>query len=174
VVRARRRLAVHAAGRAGARVEADRDDRGAAAPLRHREAQRATLDGPRRDARRLLGPHPHRPPGEQPPRLRADACPPPRRLHVDYSPRIQTVHRETTPLYYALIERFEALTGCPVLVNTSFNVRGEPIICTPEDAWRCFMRTEMDYLVIGSFVLDKTKQPPRVDDGSWKTQYELD
>jgi len=94
--------------------------------------------------------------------------------HVDYSARIQTVHPETNPLYYALIERFEALTGCPVLVNTSFNVRGEPIVCTPEDAWRCFMRTEMDYLVIGSFVLDKTKQPALVDDESWKTQYELD
>jgi carbamoyltransferase len=94
--------------------------------------------------------------------------------HVDYSARIQTVHPETNPLYYGLIERFEALTGCPVLVNTSFNVRGEPIVCTPEDAWRCFMRTEMDYLVIGSFVLDKTKQPALVDDGSWKTQYELD
>jgi carbamoyltransferase len=94
--------------------------------------------------------------------------------HVDYSARIQTVHADTHPLYHALLERFAAHTGCPVLVNTSFNVRGEPIVCTPTDAWRCFMRTEMDYLVIGSFVLDKTKQPALVDDGSWKTQYELD
>jgi carbamoyltransferase len=94
--------------------------------------------------------------------------------HVDYSARIQTVHAETNPLYHALLERFLALTGCPVLVNTSFNVRGEPIVCTPEDAWRCFMRTEMDHLVIGSFVLDKTRQPALADDGSWKTEYELD
>jgi carbamoyltransferase len=94
--------------------------------------------------------------------------------HVDYSARIQTVHADTNPLYHALLERFHALTGCPVLVNTSFNVRGEPIVCTPEDAWRCFMRTEMDHLVIGSFVLDKAKQPALVDDGSWKTRYELD
>jgi carbamoyltransferase len=94
--------------------------------------------------------------------------------HVDYSARIQTVHPDTNPLYHALLERFEALTGCPVLVNTSFNVRGEPIVCTPEDAWRCFMRTEMDHLVIGSFMLDKAKQPALVDDGSWKAQYELD
>jgi carbamoyltransferase len=94
--------------------------------------------------------------------------------HVDYSARIQTVHAETNPLYHALLERFLALTGCPVLVNTSFNVRGEPIVCTPEDAWRCFMRTEMDHLVIGSFVLDKTGQPALADDGSWKTEYELD
>jgi carbamoyltransferase len=84
------------------------------------------------------------------------------------------VHAETNPLYHALLERFLALTGCPVLVNTSFNVRGEPIVCTPEDAWRCFMRTEMDHLVIGSFVLDKTGQPALADDGSWKTEYELD
>ncbi len=94
--------------------------------------------------------------------------------HVDYSARIQTVHPDTNPLYHALLERFDALTGCPVLVNTSFNVRGEPIVCTPEDAWRCFMRTEMDHLVIGSFILDKTRQPAQVDDGSWKTRYELD
>jgi carbamoyltransferase len=94
--------------------------------------------------------------------------------HVDYSARIQTVHPDTNPLYHDLLERFHALTGCPILVNTSFNVRGEPIVCTPEDAWRCFMRTEMDHLVIGSFILDKAKQPALADDGSWKTQYELD
>jgi len=94
--------------------------------------------------------------------------------HVDYSARIQTVHAETNPLYHALLDRFLALTGCPVLVNTSFNVRGEPIVCTPEDAWRCFMRTEMDHLVVGSFVLDKARQPALPDDGSWRKQYELD
>src|SRR5215510_5529563 len=88
--------------------------------------------------------------------------------HVDYSARIQTVHAETNPRYHALLERFRALTGCPTLVNTSFNVRGEPIVCAPADAWRCFMRTEMDHLVIGSFVLDKKKQAPLPDDGSWR------
>jgi len=94
--------------------------------------------------------------------------------HVDYSARIQTVHAETNPLYHALLSRFHALTGCPVLVNTSFNVRGEPIVCSPEDAYRCFMRTEMDYLILGSFVLDKVRQPALADDGAWRTQYELD
>ncbi len=94
--------------------------------------------------------------------------------HVDYSARIQTVHRETNPRYHALLTRFHALTGCPVLVNTSFNVRGEPIVCTPRDSWLCFMRTEMDALVIGSFVLRKEQQPALADDVDWKRQYELD
>jgi carbamoyltransferase len=94
--------------------------------------------------------------------------------HVDYSARIQTVHAETNPLYHALLSRFYALTGCPVLVNTSFNVRGEPIVCTPADAYRCFRRTEMDALVIGSFLLEKADQPPLADDVDWRTQYELD
>jgi carbamoyltransferase len=80
--------------------------------------------------------------------------------HVDYSARIQTVHRETNPRYYALIERFRTLTGCPVLVNTSFNVRGEPIVCTPEDAFRCFMGTQLDMLAVGNCLLDKTEQDP--------------
>src|SRR5947207_973930 len=84
----------------------------------------------------------------------------PAATHVDYSARIQTVHRETNPLYHALLCRFEALTGCPVLVNTSFNVRGEPIVCTPKDAYLCFMRTEMDALVLGSCLLEKGRQPP--------------
>ncbi len=75
--------------------------------------------------------------------------------HVDYSARVQTVHAETNPLYYRLIQRFKALTGCPVLVNTSFNVRGEPIVCTPEDAFRCFMGNELDLLVVGNCVLAK-------------------
>jgi carbamoyltransferase len=94
--------------------------------------------------------------------------------HVDWSARIQTVHAETNPLYHALLERFLARTGCPVLVNTSFNVRGEPIVCTPDDAWRCFRRTGMDALVIGSFLLEKAGQPPAEDDGSWRTEFELD
>ena len=94
--------------------------------------------------------------------------------HVDYSARIQTVHAETNPVYHALLSRFHALTGCPVLVNTSFNVRGEPIVCTPRDAWLCFMRTEMDYLALGSFVLDKAKQPPLGDDVDWRSEYQLD
>ncbi|MGH7065645.1 MAG: carbamoyltransferase C-terminal domain-containing protein, partial [Stellaceae bacterium] len=80
--------------------------------------------------------------------------------HVDYSARIQTVHRDTNPRYYALIERFKALTGCPVLVNTSFNVRGEPICCTPDDAFRCFMGSDIDILVAGNCFLRKEAQDP--------------
>jgi len=87
--------------------------------------------------------------------------------HVDYSARIQTVHRQTNPRYYALIERFNELTGCPVVVNTSFNVRGEPVVCTPEDAFRCFMGTELDLLAVGNCLLDKTAQNP-----SLVTRYE--
>ena len=94
--------------------------------------------------------------------------------HVDYSARIQTVHRETNPRYHELIRRFEALTGCAVIVNTSFNVRGEPIVCTPEDAYRCFMRTEMDYLVVGNYLLAKTYQPEPPRDEAWRQQFELD
>ncbi|MGK7953883.1 MAG: carbamoyltransferase [Crocosphaera sp.] len=94
--------------------------------------------------------------------------------HVDYSARVQTVHPETNPRYYQLIEQFEALTGCGVLVNTSFNVRGEPIVCTPEDAYRCFMRTEMDYLVINNYLLAKSEQPQWQKDDSWKDEFELD
>ena len=80
--------------------------------------------------------------------------------HVDYSARIQTVRRDVSPDYYDIIEAFYRRTGCPVIVNTSFNVRGEPIVCTPEDAYRCFMRTNMDALVLGHFVLEKTEQTP--------------
>ncbi len=94
--------------------------------------------------------------------------------HVDYSARIQTVHAETNPTYHALLSRFHQLTGCPVLVNTSFNVRGEPIVCTPRDAYRCFMRTEMDHLVLGPYLLDKAKQPPLRDDVDWRSEYQLD
>jgi len=94
--------------------------------------------------------------------------------HVDYSARIQTVHGETNPVYHTLLSRFHALTGCPVLVNTSFNVRGEPIVCTPRDAYLCFMRTEMDHLVLGPFLLDKASQPPLRDDVDWRSEYQLD
>jgi carbamoyltransferase len=98
----------------------------------------------------------------------------PAATHVDYSARIQTVHPETNPSYHALLKRFEALTGCPVLVNTSFNVRGEPIVCTPKDAYLCFMRTEMDVLVLGNCVLEKAKQPPLREDVDWRSLYQLD
>ena len=94
--------------------------------------------------------------------------------HVDYSARIQTVHKETNPRYYNLIDHFEKRTGCPVVVNTSFNVRGEPIVCTPEDAYRCFMRTEMDYLVIEGYLMAKPDQPVWAKDDSWKDEFELD
>jgi carbamoyltransferase len=80
--------------------------------------------------------------------------------HIDYSARVQTVHRETNPVYHELISRFHRLTGCPVVINTSFNVRSEPIVCTPEDAFRCFMGTELDLLVVGNAVLRKEDQDP--------------
>jgi carbamoyltransferase len=94
--------------------------------------------------------------------------------HVDYSARVQTVRREDHPRYHDLIQAFMSLTGCPVVVNTSFNVRGEPIVCTPEDAYRCFMRTEMDYLVLGDFLLDKRDQPAWQEEVAWQEEFELD
>jgi carbamoyltransferase len=94
--------------------------------------------------------------------------------HVDYSARIQTVRRETNPLYHDIIEAFHRRTGCPVIVNTSFNVRGEPIVCSPEDAYRCFMRTEMDVLVLENFVLDKVAQPEAAEDVEWQKEFVLD
>jgi carbamoyltransferase len=94
--------------------------------------------------------------------------------HVDYSARIQTVHNETNPRYHALLSTFLDRTKCGVLVNTSFNVRGEPIVCTPEDAYRCFMRTEMDYLVVENILLSKQDQPEVERDDSWKDEFELD
>ncbi len=94
--------------------------------------------------------------------------------HVDYSARVQTVHKETNPRFHRLIEEFEQRTGCPILINTSFNVRGEPIVCTPEDAYRCFMRTEMDYLVLENVLLDKKDQPEWDKDDNWKDEFELD
>jgi len=94
--------------------------------------------------------------------------------HVDYSARIQTVHKETNPRYHTLLKQFEKHTNCPILVNTSFNVRGEPIVCTPEDAYRCFMRTEMDYLVLENYLLAKSDQPHWEQNDSWKEEFELD
>ncbi|MEM7480668.1 MAG: carbamoyltransferase [Acidobacteriota bacterium] len=94
--------------------------------------------------------------------------------HVDYSARVQSVSADTNPEYHAIIREFEALTGCGVIVNTSFNVRGEPIVCTPEDAYRCFMRTEMDYLVLGSFLLDKKDQAAVEAREDWQDEYPLD
>jgi carbamoyltransferase len=94
--------------------------------------------------------------------------------HVDYSARVQTVHADTNPRFHALLQQFKAVSGCSVLVNTSFNVRGEPIVCTPEDAYRCFMRTGMDVLVVENFILAKPDQPVREQDDSWKEEFALD
>ena len=94
--------------------------------------------------------------------------------HVDYSARVQTVSKEFNPRYYGLIKAFKKLTNCPLIVNTSFNVRGEPIVCTPQDAYRCFMRTEMDILVLQNQILYKTNQPKLEKDETWKQEFELD
>ena len=95
--------------------------------------------------------------------------------HVDYSARVQTVHAETNPRFHGLLSAFHAHTGCPTLVNTSFNVRGEPIVCNPEDAYRCFMRTEMDVLVLENQILLKHEQPkPSESDQAWMQEFELD
>jgi carbamoyltransferase len=94
--------------------------------------------------------------------------------HVDYSARVQTVHPQTNALYYELLQEFYRLTGCPVVVNTSFNVRSEPIVCTPEEAYRCFMRTEIDHLVAGPYLLDKSDQPELKEDVDWRTLFEPD
>ena len=93
--------------------------------------------------------------------------------HVDYSARIQTVHADTNPRYHALLSAFEQATGCPVLVNTSFNVRGEPIVGTPEDAFRCFMGTELDMLAVGNCLLRKEQQDPALKK-SYESAFELD
>ena len=98
----------------------------------------------------------------------------PAATHVDYSARIQTVHRETNPRYYDVIDEFFKLTGCPVIVNTSFNVRGEPIVCTPEDAYRCFMRSDLDVLVVDNWIFLKEDQPVSPDDKKWMQEFELD
>jgi carbamoyltransferase len=94
--------------------------------------------------------------------------------HIDYSARVQTVRKETNGVYYDLIAEFHRLTGCPLVVNTSFNVRGEPIVCTPQDAFRCFMRTEMDVLVCGDYLLEKSAQGEIVDDVAWQEEFQLD
>jgi carbamoyltransferase len=94
--------------------------------------------------------------------------------HVDYSARVQTIDKTNNPTYYEMIEAFYKKTGCPVIINTSFNVRGEPLVCSPQDALRCFMRTEMDYLAMGSFLLDKKEQKPMEKDIKWQEVFELD
>ena len=103
--------------------------------------------------------------------LRSDV---PAVTHVDYSARLQTVHRDDNPRFHALLSAFEGRTGCPVLVNTSFNVRGEPIVESPGDAYTCFMRTGMDVLVLGSFLLRKEAQPPFEESEDWRRRHVLD
>ncbi len=98
----------------------------------------------------------------------------PAATHVDYSARIQTVRRDVNPLYWEILDAFHRRTGCPVIVNTSFNVRGEPIVCTPEDSYRCFMRTEMDALALETRLLHKRDQPKFEDAGDWKQEFQLD
>ena len=94
--------------------------------------------------------------------------------HVDYSARVQTVNKKTNLRYYKLISAFKERTGCPTLINTSFNVRGEPIVCTPQDAYRCFMRTEMDVLVLQNQILLKSEQSVRENNETWEQEFELD
>jgi carbamoyltransferase len=94
--------------------------------------------------------------------------------HVDNSARVQTVHEETNPRFARLLRAWERRTGCPVLINTSFNVRGEPIVCSPEDALRCFLRTEMDVLVLGNHVLLKEEQAPLEESTDWRREFVLD
>ena len=94
--------------------------------------------------------------------------------HLDFSARIQTVHKETNPKYWQLINTFKEKTGYGIVVNTSFNVRGEPIVCSPEDAYKCFMRTEMDYLVVNNFLLEKTQQPDWENRTKWMEKFKLD
>jgi len=103
--------------------------------------------------------------------LRSDV---PAITHIDYSARIQSVNKNTNPRYWELINEFKSQTGYGVIVNTSFNVRGEPIVCTPEDAYRCFMRTEMDYLVLGDYLFDKKEQEKLKGDSDWKEEFKLD
>jgi carbamoyltransferase len=98
----------------------------------------------------------------------------PAATHVDYSARVQTVHPETHPRYHRLLKSFESKTGCGVLVNTSFNVRNEPIVCSPDDAYRCFMRTAIDLLVLENCLLYKTEQKPLEDDKNWQEEFEMD
>ena len=94
--------------------------------------------------------------------------------HVDYSARVQSVNSKTNNRYHLMLTKLYEKYGCPVVVNTSFNVRGEPIVCTPNDAYLCFMRTEMDFLVMNNYLLDKTKQNPLIEDSDWRSRFELD
>ena len=94
--------------------------------------------------------------------------------HVDYSARIQSVSKKTNPRYHEMLSKFNEKFGCPVIVNTSFNVRGEPIVCTPKDAYLCFMRTEMDYLIMNNYLLKKMDQKPLDNDSDWMSEYDLD
>ncbi|GAJ12665.1 unnamed protein product, partial [marine sediment metagenome] len=94
--------------------------------------------------------------------------------HVDYSARLQTVNKDDNPLYHPMISKFDEKYGCPVIINTSFNVRGEPIVCTTEDAYLCFMRTNMDYLIMGNFLIEKKEQKPLDKDIDWLKEFELD
>jgi carbamoyltransferase len=94
--------------------------------------------------------------------------------HVDYSARLQSVNANDNPMYHRMISEFERRHGCPVIINTSFNVRGEPIVCSPENAFLCFMRTDMDYLMLGNFLLDKREQRPLEGDSDWREEFELD
>ena len=103
--------------------------------------------------------------------LRSDV---PAITHIDFSARIQSVNKKTNPKYWSLINEFKNQTGCGVMVNTSFNVRGEPIVCTPDDAFRCFMRTEMDFLVIGNYLFDKNQQKKLINDHNWREEFKLD
>jgi len=107
-------------------------------------------------------------------RLRQQRSDIPAVTHLDYSARVQTVHEATNPRFHALLKAFDARTGCGVVVNTSFNVRGEPIVGSPADAYRCFMRTEIDVLVLENCVLDKTQQKPLINDSDWRKEFELD
>jgi carbamoyltransferase len=107
-------------------------------------------------------------------RLRVQRSTIPAVTHVDGSARVQTVRRDVSPLFYDIIAAFHRRTGCPVIVNTSFNVRGEPIVGTPEHAYRCFMRTEMDVLVLENFILYKHEQRPMPIDTAWREEFALD
>ena len=94
--------------------------------------------------------------------------------HVDGSARVQSVTKEWSPYFHAIISAFKEITDCPMVINTSFNVRGEPIVCTPEDAYKCFRRTEMDTLAIGPFILEKARQPEWVDSDAWREEFTTD
>ena len=129
-------------------------------------------DGYSKDERRL--PQPSREGLTMLDRLKMRRSEIPAVTHLDYSARLQSVNRTDKPDYYDVIAEFEKITGCAVIVNTSFNVRGEPIICTPEDAYRCFMRTEIDTLVLEDCILYKSEQPIWKEDENWRDELELD